>query len=179
MAQSPKAATVDHVRTQLALEAQGGENVVKIPQWQLSIQHFLGNGDYGVVHRAQWLGAEVAVRTVDLSDEGTQSRSATKSAQVRLCAQLLLHSAQMCQHCKYGFYVAGDPHARGRVFDNVSASSCDSVVWCGCRRVQHVHSNGHGVSAWSLSEKNNERTQTRSYCTISLWQKALHTPARS
>ncbi len=134
--QSTKAATVGHVRTRLALEAQGGENVIKIPQWQLSIEGFLGNGEYGVVHKAQWLGAEVAVRTVDLPDEGTLSRSATKSPQVRLCAQLLLHSgcksAQMCQHCKIGFYVAGDPHARGRAFDDVSASSCDSAVWCGC-----------------------------------------------
>lgn len=32
------------------------------------------------------------MRTIDLPDEATQSTSATKSAQVRLCARLLLHS---------------------------------------------------------------------------------------
>ncbi len=51
MAQSPKAATVDHVRTRLALEAQGGENVIKVPQWQLNVVSLLGNGEYGVVHK--------------------------------------------------------------------------------------------------------------------------------
>jgi len=133
--QSEKAATVDHVRTRLALEAQGGENVIKVPQWQL--KRCEPSWQWRVWSGAQrWLGAEVAVRTIDLPDEATQSTSATKSAQVRLCARLLLHSdckfAQMCQHCRTGFCVAGDPHARGRVFDDVSASSCDSVVWCGC-----------------------------------------------